>query len=95
MRACGFEYDPSTGTWNAPSDQYAAYLLRVNEHLHVFVGAVKRFPPDALGYHAEIVRPAGFYRQTGDVVRAEGLDPDDPAVIASIDLVRWELSLGT
>jgi hypothetical protein len=26
---------------------------------------------------------------------AEGLDPDDPAVIAAIDLVRWELSLGT
>jgi hypothetical protein len=25
---------------------------------------------------------------------AEGLDPDDPAVIAAIDLVRWELSLG-
>ena len=25
-------------------------------------------------------------------LRAEGLDPDDPAVIAAIDLVRWELS---
>jgi hypothetical protein len=25
----------------------------------------------------------------------EGLNPDDPAVIAAIDLVRWELSLGT
>jgi hypothetical protein len=24
---------------------------------------------------------------------AEGLDPDDPAVIAAINLVRWELSL--
>jgi hypothetical protein len=24
---------------------------------------------------------------------AEGLDPDDPAVIAALDLVRWELSL--
>jgi hypothetical protein len=23
----------------------------------------------------------------------EGLGPDDPAVIAAIDLVRWELSL--
>ena len=31
-------------------------------------------------------------RQT---LRNEGLDPDDPAVIAAIDLVRWELSLGT
>jgi len=28
-------------------------------------------------------------------LRAEGLDPDDPAVIAATDLVRWELSLGT
>jgi hypothetical protein len=28
-------------------------------------------------------------------LRAEGLDPDDPAVIAVIDVVRWELSLGT
>jgi hypothetical protein len=27
-------------------------------------------------------------------LRDEGLDPDDPAVIAAIDLVRWELSLG-
>jgi hypothetical protein len=24
---------------------------------------------------------------------AEGLDPDDPAVVAAIDPVRWELSL--
>jgi hypothetical protein len=28
-------------------------------------------------------------------LQAEGLDPDDPAVIAAIDVVRWELSLGT
>jgi hypothetical protein len=27
--------------------------------------------------------------------QAEGLDPDDPAVLAAIDLVRWELSLAT
>ena len=26
-------------------------------------------------------------------LRAEGLDPDNPGVIAAIDLVRWELSL--
>jgi hypothetical protein len=25
----------------------------------------------------------------------EGLDPNDPAVVAAIDLVRWELSLGS
>jgi hypothetical protein len=28
-----------------------------------------------------------------EAVRAEGLDPDDPAVVAALDLVRWELSL--
>jgi hypothetical protein len=28
-------------------------------------------------------------------IRAEGLDPDDPAVVAAIDMVRWELSLLT
>lgn len=28
-----------------------------------------------------------------EAVRAEGLDPDDPTVIAALDLVRWELSL--
>lgn len=26
-------------------------------------------------------------------LRTEGLDPDDPAVAAAIDMVRWELSL--
>jgi hypothetical protein len=26
-------------------------------------------------------------------LRAEGLDPDDPAVIAALNLVRWELAL--
>jgi hypothetical protein len=33
--------------------------------------------------------------EEAEAVRAEGLNPDDPAVIAAIDLVRWELSLGT
>ena len=27
-------------------------------------------------------------------LRDEGLNPNDPAVIGAIDLVRWELSLG-
>jgi hypothetical protein len=26
-------------------------------------------------------------------IRAEGLNPDDPAVQAALDLVRWELEL--
>lgn len=26
-------------------------------------------------------------------VRAEGLDPDGPAVVTTIDMVRWELSI--
>jgi hypothetical protein len=37
----------------------------------------------------------GVDAEEAQAVRAEGLDPDDPAVIAAIDLVRWELSLGT
>ena len=28
-----------------------------------------------------------------EAIRAEGHDPDDPAVVTAIDLVRWELSL--
>jgi hypothetical protein len=28
-----------------------------------------------------------------EAIRAEGLDPDDPAVRAAIDLVSWELDL--
>jgi hypothetical protein len=26
-----------------------------------------------------------------EAIRAEGFDPDDPAVVTAIDLVRWEL----
>jgi hypothetical protein len=33
--------------------------------------------------------------EDAQALRDEGLGPDDPAVIAAIDLVRWELSLGT
>ncbi len=36
----------------------------------------------------------GVDGEEAQAVRAEGLDPDDPAVIAAIDLVRWEPSLG-
>lgn len=28
-----------------------------------------------------------------EALRAEGLDPADPATVTAIDLVRWELSL--
>lgn len=31
--------------------------------------------------------------EEAQAVRAEGLDPDDPAVVVALDLVRWELSL--
>jgi hypothetical protein len=30
-----------------------------------------------------------------EALRAEGLDPDDPALLAALDLVRWELQLLT
>ena len=33
--------------------------------------------------------------EDAQALQAEGLNPDDPAVIAAIDLVRWELSLGS
>ena len=32
-------------------------------------------------------------RLEAQAVRAEGSDPDDPAIVAAIDMVRWELSL--
>ena len=32
--------------------------------------------------------------EDAQALRDEGLDPQDPAIIAAIDLVRWELSLG-
>jgi hypothetical protein len=28
-----------------------------------------------------------------EALRAEGLDPDDPAVITAINMVRWELAV--
>jgi hypothetical protein len=28
-----------------------------------------------------------------EAIRAEGHDPDDPAVVTAIDLIRWELSM--
>jgi hypothetical protein len=35
----------------------------------------------------------GMDDEEAQALRAEGFDPDDPAVVAAIDLVRWELSL--
>jgi len=28
-----------------------------------------------------------------NAIRAEGLDPDDPAALTALDFVRWELQL--
>jgi hypothetical protein len=45
--------------------------------------------------HDRLARPTRVWMtKEGRALQAEGLDPDDPAVIAAIDLVRWELSLG-
>jgi hypothetical protein len=49
---------------------------------------------------AGTAQPAGTSNTVVDdderqALRDEGLYRDDPAVIAAIDLVRWELSLGT
>lgn len=38
-------------------------------------------------------RPIEMDSYERDMLRAEGRDPDDPHVIAAIDLVRWELSM--
>jgi hypothetical protein len=35
----------------------------------------------------------GLHDDERQALRAEGFDPDDPAVVAVIDLLRWELSL--
>jgi hypothetical protein len=35
----------------------------------------------------------GVDDEDAQALRAEGFDPDDPAVVAAIDLLRWELSL--
>jgi hypothetical protein len=40
------------------------------------------------------VHNTGVDDEERQALQAEGLDPDDPAVIAAINLVRWELSLG-
>ncbi len=35
----------------------------------------------------------GMDDEEREAVRAEGFDPDDPAVVVAVDLVWWELSL--
>ena len=52
--------------------------------------------PVPVGVVIDVLRQVGHQRGVEVIaVRAEGLDPDDPAVVAAIDMVRWELSLGT
>lgn len=36
---------------------------------------------------------SGVDESEREAIRAEGLDPDDPAVVAALDLVRWEMEL--
>jgi hypothetical protein len=50
-----------------PTDEHLHVFVGAVKHFHVFVGAVKHFPPDALGYPGDIFRPAGLSRQTRDV----------------------------
>src|SRR5262249_37443670 len=47
----------------------------------------------ALLAHNYSVTWYGTRSKRSSKVRAEGLDPDDPAVVAAIDLVRWQLSV--
>jgi hypothetical protein len=57
------------------------------------VGARARRSPSTgtlqTGRHAQ----TGVDDEDAQARRAEGFDPDDPAVMAAIDMVWWELSL--
>jgi hypothetical protein len=50
-------------------------------------------PPHSREPPGPVRRPAGMDDIEREALRSEGLNPDDPAVIAAIDVVRWELSL--
>lgn len=43
--------------------------------------------------HSGAAALRGLDAVEAEAIRAEGLDPDDPAVRAALDLVRWELEL--
>jgi hypothetical protein len=49
----------------------------------------------ALGFGTPAARRASKTVWMTTNAKPYGLNPDDPAVIAAIDLVRWELSLCT
>ena len=68
----------------------AVQLTRVVRYLSCFDVHRDRQQPSR---HAS--RPDNVDAEEAQAVLAEGLDPDDPAVIAARELVRWELSLGT
>jgi len=38
------------------------------------------------------IEQVGMDDEDAQALRAEGFDPDAPAVVAAIDMVRWELS---
>lgn len=50
--------------------------------------------PDPLGTVGTLPASNGDMDDTeGEVIRADGFDPDDPAVVTAIDFVRWQLSM--
>jgi hypothetical protein len=67
--------------WRAPSEVSA-------------IGSPLRSPqPVSWNLSRPACVQSGMDETEREVIRADGFDPDDPAVVTAIDLVRWELSM--
>lgn len=71
--------------------------LRLSGEAHIAWSAGVEGPRDRLSSGGNRIGPvnvlSGMDAEDREVLVDEGLDPDDPRVVAAIDLVRWELSM--